>query len=92
MGTIGKIIGINILIWVVIVITISLLESIELVSMGVYSFFCALVQGIINIHIGVIFLFEGNKQRGQGFVLSAVVIGLIGLSACFGSLMSWDPN
>ena len=42
------------------------------------------IQTVVNLIIGIYHFVMKNNERGRYFLLSALLIGVVGFSACFG--------
>ena len=90
LSTTGKVVGANLLLWVVLVIVGSVTFDIgssygEPIYAGIVLFIFSIALGLLNIIVSVILLICKKDSLGQGFLLSGAIIGIIGFSLCLGA-------
>ena len=76
-----SIIGINLLALLLLFVIAGMLDTNENGNLFLY-YFPILILGVINIIIGSIYYYKGNKRKAKLFVLACLLIVVIGDSAC----------
>jgi cytochrome bd-type quinol oxidase subunit 2 len=57
-------------------------QQLYILIMGIYPLITHLA---ISIFLALVFFFKKDQEKGQAFVLSTLIILLVGFSACWGS-------
>lgn len=91
----GRIVGINLLIMAVYTVLsfgIFIMDSDQYAAMG-YGIF---MMGLIGVHalvlliMGIIFFVKKENNKGKIYLISLLVVLLVGFSACFGGMAAFD--
>ena len=89
MNKLGKVAGINLLILFVYMILIYFTNSgggeAEL-AIALLSSLCIGLQVFVNFVLGIVFFVKSDRVAGRAFLLSAVVVLVVGFSSCFGAV------
>jgi len=94
MHQLKKIAGINLILMLVYSVIIQLAVqntggngSYQGLGVALFSMFVIGAHVGINLIIALVFFFKNNNAQGKVFLLSSIILLLIGLSACFGNTM-----
>lgn len=84
--------GINLLILLMYTLVISLYSGDNAL---VILFALLVLVGIhvaVNVVLAIVFFVRGEKPRGKAFLLSALIVLVVGFSSCWGSAMFIEDN
>lgn len=87
MQTLKKIAGINLLILLVYtaIVFFSNLDTGGSLTILVVLMVIIGIHVFINLVLGIIFFTQKDNERGRAFLLSALIVLVVGFSSCFGS-------
>jgi hypothetical protein len=87
MREVGKIVGINIAILIAYTIILGATDLMTGGNQGYFLFglmILPVIHAAIDFVLAIVYLVIGRQERGLGFLLSVLVVPLIGFSTCLG--------